>query len=139
MDLDGEEDWQIFSITEDLNVANVDANKLILSSTDNEPALPIGMSNFRSKVPVKHIRINEQVRNIENKKRIRMKWKIAALKLRNSKCDLFSDFNIDIYPAENVIRHRYNAIRKVWLKDECVIKIERNQFANGAMRACYRL
>ena len=67
-----------------------------------------------------------------------MRWKNAALKIKLLK-DPWSEFKIENYPVENVIRHRYNPIKKKWNKDECLVKMENKQFANGAMRSCFRL
>ena len=33
---------------------------------------------------------------------------------------------------------RYNPVTQEWLKDECVLKIDKIPFAHGAMRECFR-
>jgi hypothetical protein len=68
----------------------------------------------------------------------KLRWLNAASKIKLIK-DPWSDFNINNYPAEKVVRHRYNPIKKQWHKDECLVRIETKQFAKGAMRACFRL
>jgi hypothetical protein len=68
----------------------------------------------------------------------RMRWRSAALRVKQLG-DPWTEFQIDAYPAEHCIRHRYNAIKKEWVQDECVVKIEPKQFACGAMRGCFRM
>ncbi len=38
-----------------------------------------------------------------------------------------------------VIITRYNPLTQEWAKDECVLKMEVNPFAHGAMRECFRM
>lgn len=53
--------------------------------------------------------------------------------------DPWSDFPVSKLLTEQVKRHRYSALRKVWTTDEVEIKIERKAFNRGAMRECFRL
>ena len=62
----------------------------------------------------------------------------AAAKLKLIK-DPWDKFEIDKYPVENVVRHRYNPLKKSWKSDDCVVRMESKQFANGAMRSCFRM
>lgn len=121
------EEDEIFPLTENLSSSLVDTSKLLSYVTLLHP---IGMSNFRNKK--KQIRV-ESPFNLA-----KYRWQMAAQKLKKL-IDPWAEFHIDNYPCETVIRHRYNAIKKEWMKDECKVKIERKQFANGAMRACFRL
>ncbi|CAF0909096.1 unnamed protein product [Brachionus calyciflorus] len=120
------EEDEIFPLTENLSSSFVDTSKLLTYVAQSHP---IGMSNFRTK---KQIRV-ENTPNLA-----KYRWQMAAHKLKKLK-DPWAEFHIDDYPCETVIRHRYNAIKKDWIKDECKVKIENKQFANGAMRACFRL
>jgi hypothetical protein len=135
-------DGDLSPLTENLGSSLVDPSRLI---TDKSPNIrPIGMENFRSKKvkssPVKSspasltfdVLINDQ------KEQARRRWKAAALKIKLIK-DPWYEFHIEKYPVETVVRHRYNPIKKTWSKDECLVKMESKQFANGAMRACFRL
>lgn len=53
--------------------------------------------------------------------------------------DVWAKFNIQDIPAERVVRHTYNPETKQFLKNETIVKIEKEPFTNGAMRHCYRL
>lgn len=137
----GEDDWSISPLTDGLSKSFVDTNNLI--SNDPQNKHPIGMDNFRSKPqnpiyakPLLSKNFNGCTASPQNLARLR--WKSAAQKVRRI-CDPWTGFKIESYPTEHVIRHRYNAIKRQWIKDECVVKMEPKQFANGAMRACFRL
>ena len=149
------DNWSIFSLTENISSSFVDPDKLILNEVFQERP-PIGMSNFRSKT--KFISNNKPQRNqnlsgdrslssssgssigssVSTASLARMRWKAAAAKVKFL-VDPWCEFKIEKYPTERCVRHRYNAIKKQWLKDECFVKIEPDQFSNGAMRACFRL
>jgi hypothetical protein len=68
----------------------------------------------------------------------RLRWKSAAVRVKSLN-DPFCEFQMDAYPVETAIRHRYNAIKKIWTQDECTVRMETKQFECGAMRACFRL
>ena len=55
--------------------------------------------------------------------RIKGLWK-RALKKAKSIEDPWEKFHIAELPTENVIRHRYSALRKKWVLDECQVKME---------------
>ena len=152
MDIVGDfdsESWSIFSITENMSSSYVDTNKLLFDDSYQQNKFPIGMANFRSKQQKtslnnspftncqKNLLFNHTndttVGNIA-----RQRWKAAANKVKFM-IDPWCEFKLEAYPSENAIRHRYNAIKKQWIKDECIVKIEPDQFSNGAMRACFRL
>ena len=63
---------------------------------------------------------------------------MAFKKLKKLK-DPWAQFKLEEYEQETVIRHRYNPVKKEWIKDENVVKMQPKQFANGAMRSCFRL
>ena len=133
-----DEDWSIFSLTDNVTSSYVDPNNLIsLMEDDNKH--PIGMANFRSKSSSYNKTVNPLYRNNNTTMSpARLRWKSAAMKVKLMN-DPWLEFKIESYQTEHAIRHRYNAIKKKWITDECVIKMEPTQFANGAMRACFRL
>lgn len=151
----GEHDHQdqccLSPLHENLNDSHIDPDKLLSNEETN--MFPIGMENFRSKFksnktsPIKYSNLTllmQQESNkkpktdIEIKKAIRERWQKAIMKVKLIK-DPWYEFKIENYPVEHVVRHRYNPVRKEWKKDECVVKMETKQFAEGAMRACFRL
>ena len=68
----------------------------------------------------------------------RMRWRNAMRQIKLIE-DPWAKFNIENYQEEIVIRHRYSPVKNQWIQDENIVKMEPQQFANGAMRACYRL
>lgn len=78
----------------------------------------------------------------ENQQQLRMRrllaWKHAILKAR-SMGDPWEKFHLDEYPTEKARRFRYSALRRRWITDEVVVKMEYQPFSHGAMRECYRL
>ena len=124
-------------LEQNVSCSYVDESKLLLPEGFGERS--VGMDNFRSRgkalTPSKSsVGLNEM--NKANAARAR--WQTAAMKIKLIK-DPWAEFKIENYPVEKVIRHRYNPISKKWKMDECVVKMEQKQFANGAMRACFRL
>ena len=153
------DNWSIFSLTENISSSFVDPDKLILVDVFQQERPPIGMSNFRSKNKLmfnnnkpqrnQHFTVEKSLSSsssssssssgsVSTASQARMRWKAAAAKVKFL-VDPWCEFKLEKYPAERCIRHRYNAIKKQWLKDECFVKIEPDQFSNGAMRACFRL
>ena len=132
--------YHLASIIEDYHSLIVDANKLVQNELLTSSIHPIGMNNFRSKKfkksPTKPIKTNNTVDNQPSPAQIR--WKLAFKKLKEID-DPWAKFKIEDYQEEVVIRHRYLPVRNEWKKDENIVKMEKKQFANGAMRACYRL
>jgi len=41
--------------------------------------------------------------------------------------------------SEKARRHRYNPMTQVWVKDDCLVKMDTEAFAHGAMRECFRM
>jgi hypothetical protein len=141
------ESYHLASIIEDYSDLVVDATKLVQDESPNPDIFPIGMNNFRSKKfkqsetkPIKiNINNNKSISNVENQPSpARLRWKLALKKLSKIE-DPWAKFKIENYQEEIVIRHRYLPVRNEWKKDENIVKMETKQFANGAMRACYRL
>lgn len=62
-----------------------------------------------------------------------------ALKKVWSKTDPWQSFHIADLPAENAVRHRYNALKQQWTTDDVIVKMEKEPFNRGAMRQCFRL
>lgn len=128
-DEDDDTETPIFSLTENLGSSYVDCDSILQNEIVGQRA--IGMDNFRStgtkKVPI-----------LTKPKTPRERWHLAMHKIKLIK-DPWAKFHIERYPVENVIRHRYDPVKKLWKKDSCVVKMEDKQFANGAMRACFRL
>jgi elongation factor 2 kinase len=56
-----------------------------------------------------------------------------------AKGDPWEQFHLDTYPVENAKRYRYNALKKQWVEDLVVVKMEPAAFNRGAMRECYRM
>ncbi|CAB4003265.1 eukaryotic elongation factor 2 kinase-like, partial [Paramuricea clavata] len=66
-------------------------------------------------------------------------WKKAAEQTKHLS-DPWQKFHIDEnFPDEVGIRHRYNARKKTWVKDEVHVRMEEESFDRGAMRNCFRL
>eukprot|EP00980_Cylindrotheca_fusiformis_P028734 scaffold22641_cov206-Cylindrotheca_fusiformis.AAC.4 len=56
-----------------------------------------------------------------------------------AEADPWAQYEIDKIPAERVIRHHYHSTTKTWTQDETIVKVEKDPFARGAMRFCYRM
>lgn len=65
-------------------------------------------------------------------------WRQALLKAR-SHTDPWEKFHLEGHPTEKALRHRYNALKKEWVIDEVLVKMQTQSFAHGAMRKCYRI
>ena len=135
-DFNSEDD--IFALTDGLSNSYVDPNSLIAQVEYNR--YPVGMDNFRAKNqnPLFQNPLFKGTGSLTPQSLARLRWKSAAMRVKTMK-DPWADFEVDKYPAEHVTRHRYNAIKKKWIQDECVVKVETTRFAQGAMRACFRL
>ncbi|KAL8586038.1 hypothetical protein ACOMHN_023681 [Nucella lapillus] len=68
----------------------------------------------------------------------KMRWMQAIRKAKKAK-DPWANFHLDSQEAERCTRHRYNTLKKSWVSDEVLVKMELKPFTNGAMRQCYRL
>lgn len=64
---------------------------------------------------------------------------LKALHLTRERIDPWQKFGLDVLPTEKAIRHRYNALNGTWNTEEVVVKMEKDSFAAGAMRECYRM
>ena len=51
------------------------------------------------------------------------RWKKAVKKIRTLQ-DPWEQFHLDQLPAERATRHRYNALKRQWVVDEVVVKME---------------
>lgn len=127
-DEDEEIDTHIFSLTENLGSSYVDSESILKNELIGQR--PIGMDNFRT--------FNKKKSIFMKPKTPRERWRSAMHKIKLIK-DPWAKFHIEKYRVENVVRHRYDPVKKIWKKDSCVVKMEDKQFANGAMRACFRL
>ncbi|XP_065348223.1 eukaryotic elongation factor 2 kinase-like isoform X2 [Cloeon dipterum] len=65
-------------------------------------------------------------------------WRRAIMKAR-CKGDPWEKFHLDAYSTEKARRYRYNALRKTWVIDDCLVKMEPEPFNHGAMRECFRM
>jgi len=65
-------------------------------------------------------------------------WR-RALRLIKNRGDPWEKFALNSRKQEKGIRHRYNPVTMEWVKDDCVVKIEKISFAHGAMRECFRM
>ncbi len=68
----------------------------------------------------------------------RRNWK-RALRGLSEREDPWAKLRWSEYNEERAVRHRYNAITKKWKLDDCVVKMEPDSFAKGAMRECFRM
>ena len=82
------------------------------------------------------------------------KW-LKAVKLVKDRGDPWHKFNLGKIKSEKGRRHRwtlqslsainrrsfgrYNPVTQKWVVDECVLKLDKEPFAHGAMRECYRM
>lgn len=64
---------------------------------------------------------------------------LKALHLTRERGDPWEKFHLDELPAEKAVRHRYNALLKKWTTEDVMVKMDRESFAAGAMRECFRL
>jgi len=142
LDFNDNDEEDMFPLTANLGTSCVDPSKLVSYMYQDDSN--IGMKNFKS-------RRNQQQATATPAKQpqsqscptggvsmARLRWRMAAQKAR-SLGDPWSDFKLNSCPQETCIRHRYNAIKKIWTKDECTVKIEPKKFEEGAMRACFRM
>ncbi len=64
---------------------------------------------------------------------------LKAIVLSKEREDPWEKFHLSELPVEKAIRSRYNALNKTWSTEEVVVKMEKESFAAGAMRECYRM
>uniref|UniRef100_A0A915C9A2 Alpha-type protein kinase domain-containing protein n=1 Tax=Parascaris univalens TaxID=6257 RepID=A0A915C9A2_PARUN len=78
--------------------------------------------------------------DIVRSKELISKWRDAAKRCYSESLpDPWEQFRLTELATRNCIRHRYSPIRKQWCKDCVQVKMQREPFARGAMRECYRL
>jgi hypothetical protein len=77
-----------------------------------------------------HDKLSPSKTNLTKPKPIRDRWR-SAYKKTKLLYDPWFEFHFDEYKAENVVRHRYDAVKKKWKQDKCVVKMESKSFANG--------
>ncbi|KAK7502009.1 hypothetical protein BaRGS_00006761 [Batillaria attramentaria] len=68
----------------------------------------------------------------------RSRWINAIRKAKKAE-DPWAEFHIEDCETEVCVRHRYNALKKMWITDNVLVKMESKPFTRGAMRQCYRL
>ncbi|CAF2150474.1 unnamed protein product [Rotaria magnacalcarata] len=123
-----DDDWEnMLPITEGDGVFSF-VNQLQSITEKRSYENTVGMSNFHAK--------HRLIRRAKSQTLVR--WKEAARKVIKLK-DPWSDFKIDRYPEENVIRHEFDPIKRTWHTSDITIKIESKPFAHGSMRECFRL
>lgn len=86
--------------------------------------------------------IEKQLDSSNNEKRAKYikLWKVLARKAIDlSLKDPWAKYKIENERTQKCIRYTYNAIRKVWRKDEVYVKKQNKAFARGAMRECFRV
>jgi len=78
---------------------------------------------------------------IVNKKKVSKAKKMwsRAVCLNKHKGDPWEIFHIDEIKAEKGKRHRFNTVSQEWVVDDCVVKLDTQPFAHGAMRECFRM
>jgi hypothetical protein len=134
---DVDDDCLIFPLQLDLKDApRVDEDKLVLSDPIVQ-SRPIGMGNFRTRHKHQNTPIITKP-TVECISPARIRWRTAMRQIKLIE-DPWAKFKIENYSEEVVIRHRYSPVKNQWIQDENIVKMEPQQFANGAMRACYRL
>ncbi|KAL1507972.1 hypothetical protein AB1Y20_007576 [Prymnesium parvum] len=62
-----------------------------------------------------------------------------ALRKGKSESNPWAIYEIHKQPTELCVRWDYNAEKDMWERSETLIKMERESFAHGAMRECYRM
>ena len=83
------------------------------------------------------------VMNKKNRKKSKIapgkrRW-LKAVKLIKDRGDPWAKFNLGAIRTEKGRRHRYNPVTQKWVVDECVLKLDKEPFAHGAMRECFRM
>jgi len=119
-----------------------DWNEEVGSLFDDDVAVTeITNSNERSDSVLARLQNNQGENKACPSKRLQhhLSWQ-DALKKAKSLPDPWEKFHIDdSCPTEVAVRHRYNAVKKNWVRDEVRVKMEALPFDQGAMRECFRL
>jgi len=119
---------------DDINLTTATLSGYLSSSEDEfvyDPTEPGRLFRKVSDVLTKAIRKKSESRGQRN-------WR-RALRLIKDREDPWEVFNLDSKKTEAGIRHRYNPVTSQWIKDDCVIKVDKIPFAHGAMRECFRM
>ncbi|KAM7534932.1 hypothetical protein Aperf_G00000097603 [Anoplocephala perfoliata] len=68
-------------------------------------------------------------------------WRSALEKFRKNaaRLDPWRDFDLESTPTIAAVRHCYSALKKKWIKENILVKVEEKPFNRGAMRECFRL
>lgn len=64
---------------------------------------------------------------------------LKALHLTRERVDPWEKFHLSELPVEKAVRHRFNALTQTWSTEEVLVKMEKESFAAGAMRECFRM
>jgi len=64
---------------------------------------------------------------------------MKAMKLIKDRGDPWEKFHLEDMKSEKGRRHRYNPLSQAWVVDDCVVKMDKEAFAHGAMRECFRM
>jgi len=65
-------------------------------------------------------------------------WMKALNKIKD-RGDPWEKFHLEDMKSEKGKRHRYNPLTQEWVVDACVVKMDKEPFAHGAMRECFRM
>lgn len=92
-------------------------------------SVAMGISSKRKREP--------SVSSLTHKHAVQL-WRHALMKARIH-TDPWEKFHLEDSMTETAHRHRYNALKKEWMVDEVSVKMQKEPFAHGAMRECYRI
>jgi hypothetical protein len=81
----------------------------------------------------------KQPRGAEVHEHARQNWRHAAQLGVEQRLKATPWVDLDATPTERCIRLDYCSVIKTWTRSETVCKMESTQFAEGAMRRCFRL
>lgn len=87
---------------------------------------------------VQHIISKKRKKTVKVRTPAHQRW-IRALRLLKERGDPWEKFHLEEMKSEKGRRHRYSPISQTWVVDDCVVKMDRKPFANGAMRECFRM
>lgn len=88
-------------------------------------------------IPMK-INANHLQTDVASSSSPKLNWMHAMKKIKHLK-DPWEKYRITEMPSEIATRHRYHALKKIWVVDKVEVKQEKEAFDHGAMRACYRV
>jgi len=97
--------------------------------------------------PTKGGKLFDVVKAVIAKKKQKTKPKVGgakkswmkAMKLIKERGDPWEKFHLEDMKSEKGRRHRYNPLSQAWVVDDCVVKMDKEAFAHGAMRECFRM